>query len=289
MKSRPLVSVIMTVYNHERFVAESINSILQQTFHDFEIVIVDDGSDDRSLEVVRQSQSDDARVIVVPQPRIGRGRALNVALEHSHGTYIAIMDADDLAEPDRLEKQLAYLKQHPLVGELGVQKRLFYEDDRSDRVGRVPLTDFELRRALPRRNTMIHISVMMPRAVLADVGGYDESLSLSLDYDLWIRIAARYELANLPDVLVVERDHGLAFFRNRIPNWVRFKTRTKLRWRAWREFSRNPADLWFVIDPIDLAKWIVRDNCPTLRRFYHTLTRRPCTTLATEVPKKTGH
>jgi glycosyltransferase involved in cell wall biosynthesis len=264
----------MTAYNHEQYVGDAIRSILRQTLTDFELIVVDDGSEDGTLDVARRFESD-GRVVVVPQPRIGRGRALNVAIANSRGEFIAILDADDLAEPKRLEMQRAYLQSHPEVGVLGGQSRLTFERHDSKRLARIPLTDSEMRRTLPRRNPLVHSAVMMPRAVLEEFGGYDETLSVAVDYDLWIRIASRFQLANLPDVLTVQRVHSSAYFQNRIAIWERFKTRTRLRWRALRQFSRNPLDLWYVVNPLDLAQWIVRENCPTVRKVYHMLMSRP--------------
>jgi glycosyltransferase involved in cell wall biosynthesis len=264
----------MTAYNHEEFVGESIGSILGQTLHEVELVVVDDGSDDGTLEVVHRLATDE-RIVVIPQPRLGRGRALNVALQHSRGEYIAVQDADDLAEPTRLEKQVHYLQEHQEVGVLGGHFRLTLDGRESGWEIRLPLTDAELRRTLPRRNPFAHSTIMMPRSALERAGGYDESLSVAIDYDLWIRIASQYQLANLPDVLTVQRIHRSAYIQNRIDVWDRWKTNSKLRWRAMREFSRNPLDVWYLVDPIGLAQWIVRDKCPAVRRLYHRLTCRP--------------
>jgi hypothetical protein len=120
---------------------------------------------------------------------------------------------------------------------------------------------------------------MMPRPVLEEVGRYNSSLPVGLDYDLWVRIAARYPLSNLPDTLVIERDHRSAFFRH-VPVWSRFRTAAAIRWRAWRQFSRNPLDLWFVVDPIELLQLVVKHKCPRIRQLYYRLTRHPSLTNA---------
>ena len=105
----------MTVYNGERYLSEAIRSIQSQSLSDFEFVIVDDGSEDRTPEILREAQAD-SRIRVISKPRLGRARALNVAWTNACGTYIANLDADDIAYPSRLEKQLGFLRQHREIG-----------------------------------------------------------------------------------------------------------------------------------------------------------------------------
>ena len=267
MRTGPNVSVPMTVYNGERFVEEAIESILRQTLRELELVIVDDGSDDGTPDILYRKHTDE-RITVISRPLIGRGRALNLALDNAHGEYVALLDADDVAEPDRLEKQCAYLDTHPEVGAVSGGKRLVYDDERGDRIYTVPLEDAAIRRRLPRSNPMVHTAAMMRRALLEEAGGYNEALKVCVDYKLWIRIAGRTRLANLPDILVTERDHAAAHFRNRVSVWTRLRTGSSVRWQAWRRFPRNPLGLWFVVDPFGSLIWIVRAACPGLRHFY---------------------
>ncbi|TDI65291.1 MAG: glycosyltransferase [Bacteroidetes bacterium] len=249
----PSVSIMMTVYNAEKYVAEAIESIRNQSLQNFEFVIVDDGSDDSTPEILRQAEVD-ARIKVITKPRIGRARALNVAWKHAKSDYIANIDADDLAEPDRLAKQLAFLKEHPEVGLLGTASKIRTELSGNDYLRSHPLSDPELRSALVRSCPFIHSSVMMPRHVLEKTGGYNENFTVAIDYELWIRIADHYELANLEDVLIVKRVNPENYFRNKISNWQRCKAKMATRWSAWSKFSRKVPDLRFVFDP--LRKWL---------------------------------
>lgn len=173
---QPTVSVIMTVYNGERYLAQAIESIRQQSLSDFEFVIVDDGSEDRTRQVLAEAQAD-PRIKVITKTRIGRARALNVAWTQAKGVYIANLDADDLAEPNRLEKQVAFLQKHPEVGLLGTACKILDEDTGHDWVLRFPLTDHELRGALVRCNPFEHNSIIIPQAILEEVGGYNEYFS----------------------------------------------------------------------------------------------------------------
>jgi len=271
----PAISVIMTVYNGERYLAQAIDSIRQQTLGDFEFVIVDDGSEDRTPKILAEAQAD-PRIKVISKPHLGRARALNVAWTHARGLYVANLDADDLAEPNRLEKQFIFLQQHPEVGLLGTAWRFLNQDDEdteNETLVRPPLTDLELRSALVRRNPFYHSSVMMPRRVLEEVGGYNERFHVAIDYELWVRIAYRYRLANLPDVLATQRVHQLSCFY-RIPVWERYRAHVMIRWYAWRRFSRPVAELRFVLDPTDLPRHFVRVKCPQCATLHRKLVNR---------------
>jgi glycosyltransferase involved in cell wall biosynthesis len=221
-----------------------------------EFVIVDDGSEDHTPAILAKAQAADPRITVISKGRVGRARALNLAWTHTTALYIANLDADDLAEPDRLRKQLAFLQQHPEVGLLGTAWRIVGEDADGRIVERMvhpPLTDPELRRALVRRNPFYHSSVMLPRRALQEVGGYDERLCVALDYDLQVRIACHHRLANLPELLVTQRTHRWNYFRS-IPEVTRYKAVVKIRWLAWRSFSRNVAELPYVLNPVGILR-----------------------------------
>ena len=273
MTGPPTVSVIMTVYNGQRYLAQAIDSMRRQSLNDFEFVIVDDGSEDRTAEILAEAQEADPRIRVIPQPHLGRARALNLAWSHTRGLYIANLDADDMAEPYRLEKQYAFLQQHPEVGLLGTASRVRYEDTGYESLKRPPITDPELRRALVRRNPFRHSSIMLPRRVLEEVGGYNERLKVAIDYDLWVRIGSHYRLANLQEVLAIKRKHRQAYFR-RFVFWERYKTHVEIRWHAWRRFSLPLADLRFILHPNDLPRKFIANKLPKFAAKYRRLANR---------------
>jgi glycosyltransferase involved in cell wall biosynthesis len=259
MTENPAVSVIMTVYNGEQYLSQAIDSIRLQSLTDFEFVIVDDGSQDRTPEILKGAQAD-SRIRVISKQRLGRARALNVAWTCTRGAYIANIDADDLAGPSRLENQFMFLQQHPEIGLLGTAWRTIVgEDDggrKNERIVNPPLTDSELRRALVRRNPFYHSSIMMPRHVLQEVNGYNEQLCVAIDYDLQVRIACLYQLANLPHVLATQRAHQSNFFRS-IPVMKRYRTVVKIRWLAWHSFSRPVAELPYVFSPTSMLRHLL--------------------------------
>jgi glycosyltransferase involved in cell wall biosynthesis len=117
------VSVVMSVFNGERFLREAVDSILGQTYRDLELIVIDDGSADGSGEILAQRRQADARLRVFPQANMGLTRSLNRGVELSTGEYVARMDADDLSEPRRFERQVAFMDAHPDVGLLGTAYR----------------------------------------------------------------------------------------------------------------------------------------------------------------------
>jgi glycosyltransferase involved in cell wall biosynthesis len=119
MPSEPAISVLMPVYNTERYVAEAVESILAQTFRNFEFLIIDDGSTDRSLSILKRYAERDPRIYLVSRPNTGYVIALNEMLAMARGEFIARIDADDIALPERFEVQVAYLREHPEVVCLG--------------------------------------------------------------------------------------------------------------------------------------------------------------------------
>lgn len=201
----PRVSVVMPVLNVERFLAEALASILGQSFTDFELVVVDDGSTDSSPAILAEFARRDPRVRVVRQEQAGLTPALNRGWRLARAAYIARMDGDDVALPDRFERQVAYLDGHPRVGVVG--GAFIVLTDAGERLGTITYAtaDGDLRRDLRRYNCIPHPTAMIRREALEGVGGY--RLERAEDYDLWLRIADAWKLANLPDPVLLYRHH----------------------------------------------------------------------------------
>ena len=247
MTSTPTISVVLSVYNGEAFVADAIESIRRQTFPDFEMIVVDDGSNDGTAAILDLFQVADPRIHVLTLPRVGLGRATNTGLAAAKGKYIARLDADDLAKPKRLEIQLAYLQEHPEVGLLGTSYNILRKGHLEESPRPVLLEDAQLRRGLVRSNQFLHSSLMIPRRVFDAVGVYNEKLPIMLDFDLIIRITRKFQVANLAEPLAIKRVHDQAYFQSRSHTWPKFASKVRLRWRAWRAFSRRVTDLRFVL------------------------------------------
>ncbi len=204
-ESSPLVSVILPVFNGADTIAMAISSILDQTYTNYEFVIINDGSTDNT-QLILESFSD-RRIKILRQENRGLVLSLNRGILASKGKYLARIDADDTAVPHRLEKQVEFLENNPSVALVGSAIIITYENGKK-RLRRFPPDRPSILKNIIRINPFSHSAVMIRRAVLDNVGLYDVSKDgskrlLVEDYDLWVRmIEAKYELANLPDALV---------------------------------------------------------------------------------------
>lgn len=208
LSSRERVSVVLPVYNAERFVVEAVESILGQTLAAFELVVLDDGSTDATPRLLAGLVSRDPRIRLVTRENRGLTRSLNEGLEIAAGEYVAIMNADDIALPDRLATQVAFLDEHPQVAAVGSQTRLLGSDGGRGPSTRLPQSPEAVRAFLTQASPLAHPSVMMRRSAVVAVGGYRPQMEPAEDYDLWLRLAERADLANLPDVLLEYRVHS---------------------------------------------------------------------------------
>jgi Glycosyl transferase family 2 len=203
----PALSVVTSVYNGEAFLAEAVESILKQTFTDFEFIIIDDGSTDRTPEILSGFAQHDPRVRIRRQANKGRTPSLNSGIGMALGRYIARMDADDIALPHRFKDQIEFLEGHQDVGLLGGAVEMIAADGRLIRTITPPCEDSEIRVRLCGENPFWHPTVMMRADVVTAVGGYRVAFDESEDYDLWLRIAERTRLANLASLVLKYRVH----------------------------------------------------------------------------------
>lgn len=203
----PEVTVLMAVHNAAPFLREAVDSVLGQTFKDFEFLIIDDGSTDATGELLATYTDTRIRVIRLVE-NSGLVAALNVGIDESRGDLIARMDGDDICEPRRLELQVAFLRQHPQVLLLGTGFVLIGTDGYPFERVLYPTDDAVLQERLLDGSQFCHPSVMMRPDVVRRLGGYrDVGRGPAEDYDLWLRIAEQGQIANLPEVLLRYRVH----------------------------------------------------------------------------------
>jgi glycosyltransferase involved in cell wall biosynthesis len=202
----PLVSVVMAVKNGSDYIRQSLNSVIHQTFSDFEIIVINDGSEDDTLAIVESLK--DARIRIYSQKNRGVARAANRGLALARGKYIARIDHDDLWFPERLAKQIAYLESHPEIALVGSAAVIWSGNSPTDRGLDHPTTSAEIQWELLFNNPFVHSSILFRKEVIKNVGLYSPCADVTPldDYQFISRVAWRYQVANLSDRLVVYRE-----------------------------------------------------------------------------------
>ena len=288
----PLVSVVMPVYNSELYLGEAIESVLSQTFTDFELVIVDDGSEDNSAEIIRSYAARDDRIRFVQLAvNAGETGARSAGLAVARGEYVTAQDSDDISLPERLQKQVRILQAQPDVGAAGVFIRVVTEDlefiyDRETPVrhAEIVLDHFIGMLSAP----FTHATIMTRRCLVLQAGGYDQSLRYAGDCDLMTRLLGETDFANIAEFLYLyrqrpgqitthdnpKRDHDLLLVRQRrlerlwgeapmdtLERLARVRPGSKLSWRERRAAKR---DIKRLIDSIIAAEWVEAADRPLL-------------------------
>lgn len=214
---KPKVTVLMSVYNNEKHLSDAVNSILNQTFGDFEFLIINDGSTDNSDEILK-SYKDSRITIYKNKENIGLAKSLNLGLKKAKGKYIARQDGDDISMPERLKRQVDFLDKYSDYAVVGTFAKVFDENSREVRLWKKLIEDDEIRKFLKKGNCIIHGSAMIRTSFLNNVGFYYESMERSQDYELWLRLSKKYKMANIPEVLYFWRTNtgkvGVKYIRN---------------------------------------------------------------------------
>ncbi len=200
---KPKVSVIIPAFNTERYLAEAIRSVLDQSYGDYEIIVVDDGSSDGTLDVAR---SFEPRIKALTKSNGGPASARNLAIRNSQGDYIAFLDSDDLWAPDKLEEQVAYLDKNPAAG-LVYGEALMFTGDGADRIigEKIGYTFNPSFRSLLFGDYIPNSTVVFRRACVDKVGLLNETLIEGEDYEYWMRVAKHFAMAGIPRHLAYYR------------------------------------------------------------------------------------
>jgi glycosyltransferase involved in cell wall biosynthesis len=205
----PTVTVLLPAYNAQAFIGSAVKSVLEQTFNDFELIVINDGSTDKTLSILEDFARQDSRLRLISRPNTGYVVALNEGLALARGELIARMDADDLCLPERFEKQVAYLRANPDCVLLGTN--VAQMDEAGMVIGPMPDIAFgheKINQALLRRGwPIVHPAVMMRTDAVQKLGGYVVEYCPNEDHDLFLKLGEVGRLENLPDVLVYYRKH----------------------------------------------------------------------------------
>jgi glycosyltransferase involved in cell wall biosynthesis len=255
------VTVLMPVYNGERYVATAIESVLSQTHREFEFLIIDDGSTDRTPEILARYAARDSRIRVVRHENIDQPATLNRGLALARHDWVAILDHDDVCLPERLQRQIRTLHEHPearLIGTWVVEINAAGQPVRTRARGPLTVEEFRQMDAAGFRVPLMHPSVLMHRASILGLGGYDPAFGPSADTELWTRVARQHPIVVTPEPLVLYRIHGNSMSFRRL-----FEQREMLRCivkrdRARRESLPIPslAELRAARPYTSLARWL---------------------------------
>jgi glycosyltransferase involved in cell wall biosynthesis len=205
----PKVSVILPTYNEEAYIVRALESIRRQTYSDIEVIIIDDGSADETVSLI--TEFDDPRIKLIQRASdTGITSALNRGIREAKGEYVARQDADDWSDPERLQRQVKFLNTNPDIAMVGTGAYLV--DNNGDRIAKRHVLETPDVSDLMVHNEFIHGSVMFRRDVVINVGGYDERFMTAEDYDLWLRLADKYSVANIDEPLYHFRQHDESIY-----------------------------------------------------------------------------
>jgi glycosyltransferase involved in cell wall biosynthesis len=205
----PLVTVLMSCYNSSTWLEEAVVSILGQTFKNFEFLIIDDGSTDNSLSILETLAAQDLRIKLIKKSNTGLADSLNIGLNYAKGKWVARMDADDISEPDRLEKQVTFATCSANLVFLGAGLRVIDEEGIIGSKYVYPVDHKSLlKHLLTSRPFPPHASAFYLRSQALEVGGYRRKILRAEDWDLWLRLSEKGLLSSIPETLVRIRKHS---------------------------------------------------------------------------------
>jgi glycosyltransferase involved in cell wall biosynthesis len=207
--SVPKVSVIMTAYNREKFIAEAIRSVLAQTFSDFELIIIDDGSTDKTLEKASGFGHDPRIRIIKNEKNLGIATTRNKALSFARGKYIAPLDSDDIwLDREKLKKQVEFLDENPDYAMLGGGIMHIDVDSKPIKKVLFPIYDSLIRNIILQYNPFAQSALLYRKSAALECSGYSTEYQICDDYDLWLKIGNKHKFTNIPQVLSGYRIHG---------------------------------------------------------------------------------
>lgn len=250
----PIVSVVMSVLNGERFLQEAVESILNQTFDQFEFIIINDGSSDNTPSILDSYRVRDSRVQVYHQENRGLVESLNRGCRLATGKYIARMDADDVAVRERLMWQVEFMEKHEETGAVGGAFEVIDGSGASILTYRTPVGDREIKLALTRFCALLHPTVLMRRDVFFAVGQYRKVVVDAEDYDLFLRIAEHCQLANLDRVVLRYRLHPSQVCVRKCRQNSLSGLAAQVAAKARRNGSRDPLETLDQVTPESLAE-----------------------------------
>lgn len=239
-----LVSIIMSVYNGEPYLKDAIKSIIKQTFTNFELLIMNDGSKDKSVDILKKYKNIDRRIKIYQQENQGLIRSLNSLIIKAKGEYIARHDADDISVPTRLQKQINFLTYHKNVSLVGSSNFWFNKDGKIEHIILRPPTNELITDNLPSINTICHGTIMVRKTDLIALGCYDINALHAEDYDLWCRMArGKKIMANIAEPLYFYRSYNESITKQNTEKQINAFKKIRLQYLG-KNFSYPISQTW---------------------------------------------
>jgi glycosyltransferase involved in cell wall biosynthesis len=256
----PRATVLIGTLNYAHLIGRAIDALLAQTLEDIEVIVVDDGSDDNTEEVVRAFT--DPRLSYLLLDHVGIAKSLNIGLQKARAPFVAVNDADDWSLPDRLSRQVETLEADPATAVVGCLMREVDDDGKEFAKRRLPVATGDVDRALLRFNPIPNTAACFRRDVVLAVGGYDPTYRLACDYDLWLRVADEHRVVNLAEELAVRRygsdNAGQSNERAMLREIVRARTSAHRRRRSLRGTTGLARPLISLATPIRIKQELRR-------------------------------
>ncbi len=240
-----MVTAFITVYNEQTWIECAVRSLLNQSLRDIEVLVIDDGSTDRTPVILDEIRDD--RLRVLSRPRTGRAASLAFATTQARGKYLANLDADDESFPGRLAAQAAFLEAHPEHGWVGCSVEREDHQRREHILRGYPLRDADIRRQAARSIPFSHSAVTFRRELVQKGINYDPSQQYLIDFEFFLRVAGHCKVANLPEVFVKRRCRDESFFQRSFSRSRQNRRLARLCVRAVRQFGLPG---WYYIYPL---------------------------------------
>ena len=265
---KPIVTAFITVFNEERWIESAIISLLNQSLSDIEILVVDDGSTDRAAEII--NSIDDERLRLIQRDRNGRADSLAFACRQAKGKYLANLDADDEAYPERLAKQVQFLEAHPDYAWVGGGEER-EDTQRNEHLKRLyPPTDSKIRLQCAKCIPYCHSAVMFRRQLIEQGINYDPKQPFLIDFEFFLRVAKQYKVANLPEIVVKRRARDDSYFQHHFGTHKTNQRLARLCAKAVYDFQ---LPRWYYIYPLlRLAYPLIPTAWKRIIRSRHGLT-----------------
>lgn len=260
----PILSVIMSVFNGERYVKDTINSVLNQSFRDFEFIVINDGSTDKAPDIMKKF--DDKRLKIIDQKNRGLTKSLNTAIKMSKGKYIGRIDCGDIALKEKFEKQVRFLEEKEVCG-VGTWANLI--DDEGKKIGelRYPTEHERIKKVILRYNPFVHPSMVFSRKLFDDIGLYDETFRYSQDYDLALRAVGKFRIVNLPELLLNYRISEEAISSRRMKHQEFYALKARL--KALSQYGYPKWQSLYLLKPFLSLLTPAALKKPLIRKFQH--------------------